>query len=61
MTIRNSIRLRLEALRKPPDAVPLRPTLNDRARAGINWLMVSVIINILRLVLWMLDERKKEE
>jgi hypothetical protein len=58
LTIRETIRRRIDDWRKPPDVVPLAPTWNDRARAGINWLVVSVVVNVLRLVLWMIDNRK---
>jgi hypothetical protein len=53
------LRQLIDDWRKPPDVVPLKPTWEERARAGINWVMVSTIVGILRLVLWMLDKPKK--
>jgi hypothetical protein len=58
MTIRETIRRRIDDWRKPPDVVPLAPTWNDRARAGISWALLGVFISVLRLVLWLSETKK---
>jgi hypothetical protein len=58
MKILDNLRQRIEEWRKPPDVVPIKPTWEDRARRGINWLMVSVIVSILKMIIWLTKNRK---
>lgn len=58
MTIRETIRRRIDEWRKPPDVVPLAPTVSDRAKAAINWVMISVMVSALRMFLWLINKRK---